>query len=213
MALVSLSLAMEGFETYRCDNNVVLGINISNLSKVLKLADPADSITLQADQDPSVLRLIFENPKTQKHTEFAMNLITLDVEHLSIPETDYASKITINSGEFSKICKELQSLSESLTIQTESDTVTMAVEGTAGQGFIKLQSGQGDTKEEQTLIEVHEPVNQQFALNYLNLFNKASSLSTFTRLCLHQEQPLVTEFQIESLGVLKYYLAPKISEE
>jgi proliferating cell nuclear antigen len=50
-------------------------------------------------------------------------------------------------------------------------------------------------------------------LNYLNLFNKAGNLSTYTRLCLHQEQPLVTEFKIESLGVLKYYLAPKISDE
>jgi len=52
-------------------------------------------------------------------------------------------------------------------------------------------------------------LERQFA----NLFNKASSLSSFTRLCLHQEQPLVTEFKIDSLGVLKYYLAPKISDE
>ena len=63
------------------------------------------------------------------------------------------------------------------------------------------------------MIEVEEAVEQQFALNYLNLFNKAAGLSTFTRLCLHNDQPLVTEFKIESLGVLKYYLAPKISEE
>jgi proliferating cell nuclear antigen len=63
------------------------------------------------------------------------------------------------------------------------------------------------------MIEVEQPVTQQFALNYLNLFNKAGNLSVFTRLCLHQEQPLVTEFKIESLGVLKYYLAPKISDE
>jgi proliferating cell nuclear antigen len=107
VALVSLSLSMEGFESYRCDSNVVLGINIANFSKVLKLADPADSITLQADQDPSTLKLIFENPQTQKSTEFSLNLITLDVEHLSIPETEYSSLITINSGEFSKVCKEL----------------------------------------------------------------------------------------------------------
>jgi proliferating cell nuclear antigen len=49
VALVSLNLSMEGFESYRCDQNVVLGINIANLSKVLKLSDPSDSITLQAD--------------------------------------------------------------------------------------------------------------------------------------------------------------------
>ena len=64
-----------------------------------------------------------------------------------------------------------------------------------------------------TTIEVEEEVNQQFALNYLNMFNKASSLSTHTRLCMHQEQPLVTEFKIDGLGVLKYYLAPKIADE
>ena len=49
VALVSLNLSCEGFESYRCDTNVVLGINVGNLVKVLKLADPQDSITLQAD--------------------------------------------------------------------------------------------------------------------------------------------------------------------
>ncbi len=49
VALVSLNLSMEGFEEYRCDSNGVLGVNIANLSKVRKLADPSDSITLQAD--------------------------------------------------------------------------------------------------------------------------------------------------------------------
>jgi len=213
VALVSLNLSMEGFESYRCDQNVVLGVNIANLSKVLKLSDPADSITLQADQDPSTLKLTFENPKTQRSTEFSLNLIQLDVEHLSIPETQYSSLITINSGEFSKICKELQALSESLTIKTQPDSVQLQVEGQAGKGFVKLTSNDSDRKEDQTMIEVEEAVEQQFALNYLNLFNKAASLSQHTRLCLHNEQPLVTEFRIESLGVLKYYLAPKISEE
>lgn len=78
VALVSLSLSMEGFEQYRCDANMVLGLSIATLAKVMKLADPADSITLQAEQDPSHLKLIFENPKTERVTEFTMNLISLD---------------------------------------------------------------------------------------------------------------------------------------
>ena len=130
---------------------------------------------------------------------------------MSIPETEYSSLITINSGEFSKICKELQALSESLTIKTRADCVQLEVEGQAGKGFVKLTSDDSD-RETATVIEVSEPVEQQFALNYLNLFNKASSLSSHTRLLLNTDQPLVTEFRIDSLGVLKYYLAPKISE-
>ena len=46
VALVSLNLSMEGFETYRCDSNIILGVNVGHLSKVLKLGDPSDSITL-----------------------------------------------------------------------------------------------------------------------------------------------------------------------
>jgi proliferating cell nuclear antigen len=45
------------------------------------------------------------------------------------------------------------------------------------------------------------------------MFNKASGLSSFTKLCLHAEQPLVVEYGIPNLGNLKYYLAPKISDE
>ena len=67
--------------------------------------------------------------------------------------------------------------------------------------------------EERTTLEVSEGVTQQFAIRYLNMFNKAAPLTTFTRLCLHNEQPLVVEYKIDNLGVLKYYLAPKISDD
>jgi len=51
VALVSLNLSMDGFEHYRADSNMVLGVSIANLAKVMKLADNTDSITLQADQE------------------------------------------------------------------------------------------------------------------------------------------------------------------
>jgi proliferating cell nuclear antigen len=159
------------------------------------------------------LRIIFENPKTERRTQFNLNLITIDSEHLAIPETDYSSIVTINSSEFTKICRELYSLSETVSVVTNPDYVQFSVEGEVGTGQVRLGQNDSGNKDEQTTLEVSEAVEQQFALRYLNMFNKASSLSTFTRLCLHQEQPLVVEFKIENLGVLKYFLAPKISDE
>lgn len=123
VALVSLNLSMEGFEHYRADTPMVLGINVAVLAKVMKLADPSDSITLSAEENPSHLKLIFQNPKTERTTEFTMNLITLDIDHLAIPETEYSSIVSINSSEFTKICKELYSLNETLTIETNPDYV------------------------------------------------------------------------------------------
>ena len=213
VALVSLNLSMEGFEHYRADTSMVLGINVALLAKVMKLADPSDSITLSAEDSATHLKLLFENSKTERTTEFTLNLISLDVDHLAIPETEYSSVIDINSAEFTKICKELYSLDETLTIDTNPEFVTFKVESEAGAGSIKLGANDGGSKEEATTLDVSTPVSQQFAIRYLNLFNKASPLSTHTKLCLHQQQPLVVEYKIESLGVLKYYLAPKINDE
>jgi proliferating cell nuclear antigen len=213
VALVSLNLSMEGFEHYRADTNMVLGINIALLAKVMKLADPEDSITLSAEDTATHLKLVFENPKTERTTEFTMNLIQLDIEHLAIPETEYSSVVSLNSSEFTKICKELYSLNETISIATDPEFVQFSVESEAGSGSIKIGANESGDKGDQTSIEVQTAVNQQFAIRYLNMFNKASPLSTYTRLCLHEEQPLVVEYKIDQLGVLKYYLAPKINDE
>ena len=147
VALVSLNLSAEGFEHYRADTSMVLGVNVNLLAKVMKLADPSDSITLSAEDNPTHLKLIFENQKTERTTEFTMNLISLDVEHLAIPETEYSSVVSINSSEFNKICKELYSLNETLTITTAPDNVVFAVESEAGSGSIKLCQSDNVSKE------------------------------------------------------------------
>ena len=46
VALVSLNLSVDGFEKFRADTNMVLGVSIQNLAKVMRLADNNDSITL-----------------------------------------------------------------------------------------------------------------------------------------------------------------------
>ena len=107
VALVSLHLGMEGFETYRSDKPMTLGLSVANLSKVLKLAGNDDAITLQAEEDPSHLTIIFENEKQGRRTEFALNLITLDSEHLGIPDGEFTSTVTLNSSEYSKMCRDL----------------------------------------------------------------------------------------------------------
>ena len=150
VALVSLNLSMEGFEHYRADTSMVLGINVGLLAKVMKLANATDSITLSAEDDATHLKLTFENVKDQRTTEFTLNLISLDVEHLAIPETEYSSVVSINAGEFNKICKELYSLNETLTINTNQDYVQFSVESEAGSGSIKLGQSDSTSKEEST---------------------------------------------------------------
>lgn len=63
-------------------------------------------------------------------------------------------------------------------------------------------------------LDVEEPVSLSFAARYLNLFSKASGLSAQVTLNMSNETPLMVEYKlIGNMGELKYYLAPKITEE
>lgn len=75
-------------------------------------------------------------------------MITIDSEHLAIPETEYQSVVSINSNEFSKICKELFSLSETVQVTTNQDYVQFSVEGEVGSGSVKLGHNDSDKKDD-----------------------------------------------------------------
>jgi proliferating cell nuclear antigen len=63
------------------------------------------------------------------------------------------------------------------------------------------------------VLQSEEQVNLSFALRYLTMFTKANSLSSLVNVSLSNEAPLVVKYELENLGSLQYYLAPKISED
>ena len=46
ISLVSLNMKEEGFVEYRCDKNTVLGLNLLDFGKILKLIKPNDVMTI-----------------------------------------------------------------------------------------------------------------------------------------------------------------------
>jgi proliferating cell nuclear antigen (pcna) len=65
VALVALNLKEEGFQNYRALKNMTLGLNIQNLSKIMKCAGNDDIITMKAEEDPSSITFIFESNSNQ----------------------------------------------------------------------------------------------------------------------------------------------------
>jgi proliferating cell nuclear antigen PCNA len=68
-------------------------------------------------------------------------------------------------------------------------------------------------EEDQTSIELQEPVSLTFALRYLNSFAKATPLSPTVALSLSKDLPIVVEYTIADFGHIKFYLAPKIDDD
>lgn len=79
----------------------------------------------------------------------------------------------MNSFDFTKLCKELHQLSETVTIEASLEYVQFSIEGEVGSGVIKISTNEGSDKMNEAKIE---RVTLSFALRYLNMFNKASTL-------------------------------------
>ena len=212
VALVVLQLRASEFDEFRCDRPQTLGISVGNLAKIMKLAGNDDAVTLRADDEASCLTLIFEGKGEEKVSEFKLTLLTLDTEHLGISEQDYNSQAVLSAGEFSRICRELAQLTDTLTVETDKDSMRFSVSGDIGAGTVTIRHNDTDKMEDRCLLNVTENTNMSYALRYLNMFNKASSLSDSVKLQMSPDIPIVVQYEFD-LGEIKYFLAPKISDE
>jgi proliferating cell nuclear antigen len=176
VALVALELPPSVFledDGYRCDRNMSLGMNINSLQKIIKCAGNDDEVTLRADESQDTLTLQFSNkgkdarvvacigwqsliyvalppkivpPAADRIGEYEMKLMDIDQEHLGIPETDYDAHITLPSGEFQKIMRDLKEIGESVRIEVNKEGVKFTAEGDIGNAAVTLRPTEGRSR-------------------------------------------------------------------
>lgn len=215
VSLVSLLLRKDGFSDYRCDRNISLGINLESLAKVMKCSGADDSVNVTASDQGDTASFLFESEKTQRASEFELKLMDIDSEHLDIPDTEFQCTIEMSSAEFQRICRDMSVIGDTITISASKEGVSFSVNGDMGSGQVSLKNkptADGDEKDN-IVINLESEVSLTFALRYLTLFSKASSLSEKVVLSMSEDVPLSVEYKIDDVGYIRYYLAPKIEEE
>ena len=132
---------------------------------------------------------------------------------MGIPETKYDSIVTLSSSEFGKMCRELYSINETVNIEVCKNYIKLYVNNeTIGGGFT-LEPNDSEDVDKQCIIKSDNLINLAFALRYLNMLTKASSLGPQVNLYISKEFPLMVEYKLGELGILKFYLAPRISDK
>merc|ERR1712165_391571 len=178
--LVSVNLRADGFDKFRCDRQLSMGMNLGSMSKILRCASNDDIITIKAQDQADTVTFMFESPNQEKVADYEMKLMNLDQEHLGIPETDYAAVIKLPSSEFQRVIKDLSQFGESVVISCTKEGVKFSAAGDIGVGNIKLAQTANVDKEE-------EAVTLTFACRYLNMFTKASCLAPQVSLSMSPE--------------------------
>lgn len=214
VSLVSLFLEAEGFESFKCDKAVTLGINLVSMYKILKCSSNEDSVTISWKDDPEILLFVFESTLSDRISEFQLKLIQTSSEQLGIPDTSYSATVKLASSEYRRICSDLSAIGDSVTIEVSKEGLKFEVEGDIGKGSITLlQAIKEENAGERVYLEITETVKMLFSMRYLNSFSKATPLCDKILVKMAREVPLQMEFRIDSIGYVRFYLAPKVDNE
>ncbi|EIW78058.1 proliferating cell nuclear antigen [Coniophora puteana RWD-64-598 SS2] len=139
VALVSVKLDALGFQRYRCDRPIPLGVNLASLTKVLKCAKDDDICVVKCSDDADVLNLTYEARSSDRIAEYDLKLMDIDSDTLGIPDTEYDARVTMPASEFTRIVRDLSQLGESVRIEVSKEGVRFASDGEAANGNVLLK--------------------------------------------------------------------------
>ena len=209
VSLVSVYLAAEGFDNYRCDRSITMGMDLRTMSKILKCGDNEDTITIKFnDAIPDYVSFTLVSPSQKKVSQFHMKLINIDQENYSRTLPDYTCVIKLPSSEFARVCHNLLQIGEDVVINcraAHNDYIYFSAAGDIGTANIKLLKNVNINMEEELT----------FASRYLNMFTKATPLADEVSLSMSPTYytPIMVEYIIEKLGYIRYFLAPKLKNK
>jgi proliferating cell nuclear antigen len=154
VSLVHLLLKSDGFDKYRCDKNLSLGVNMLTVSKMLRSVSQEDSITIKAMEDADTVTFVIKG-QHDSVSEFELKLVEIETDQLGIPESgnfwhfpiflEYSAVVKMPSAKFKKICSDMALMGDTCTISTSKKGVTFSAKGEdiSGSTTIK-QSGSVD---------------------------------------------------------------------
>jgi proliferating cell nuclear antigen len=206
--LVHLKLESKNFEHYFCGKKCILGINMTNLFKLIKAMGNNDTLTLflkESDQNRLVIRI--ENFEKNSVTNFKLNLLDLNDETIHIPPASFDSQITMPSTDFQKLCRDMAGLADVLEIKSLENLLIFSCKG----DFCTQETKLGQTSNGMTFVKNNNPnmiVQGYFALKHLVLFTKCTNLCNSIELYLKNNYPLIICYSVASLGNIKLCLAP-----
>jgi len=201
VTLVHMELGSENFEEYECTTDIVAGLNMANVYKLLKSVSGQDTLLVRIE-GRDYMEIFIENPDKKSSTSFKLKLLDINEDILELPDIQMNVVTTLPAIDFQRITRDMSNLATEMDIIRDGNKLEL--------------SCRGDFADQKTIIEFPESVKRTgstFSLKYINLFTKATNMCSSVQLLQDSENenmPIIFRYTIANLGDLRFYLAPKI---
>jgi len=231
--LVRLNLDADGFGFYKCepDNQkkcVSLGVNMSNLFKLIKFLNNDDELHIIYNKNSlNKLNLQYVSKFKRLTSDYYLNLLDLKDENIMIGKQNYDFVISMPSGDFHSLIKNMSTISDKVNIIFNSNNNNYSLIFKCGgefasqisefNGSTSQNENNGNTinvtKNEEDIDEPNNNIVQgEYELKALSLFSRCQTMCPVIELYIKNVSPLIIKYRIADMGTVHLIISPLNSE-
>ncbi len=201
VSMVRFILPKNSFSGFEAEN-VVLGINLDNLKRILKRSGPGSSLILEKKENMLNIQI-----QDRIKRNFNLSLIDVESEDINFEEKtsrlEFSSVVELNSEDFIASVEDCLVVADSCSFVINKGKFIIEARG--------LNSAMSEFSGDEAKIQA-EDCKSRYSLEYLQKFIKASKLSDKTVLRFANDHPLKMDVKTDFME-LSFLLAPRVETE
>ena len=198
VCLTSVNVDKVHFKEYVMKQQVNIGIKLSNIIRVLACMEN-ETVAFEYHEefpDEFVIR--------SKTNHVRLKTIDIDSEEMEIPDMDVDVEIDADAGTIQKYLKNIASFGDTIRFYTDNNDVNMSTTGDIGSVVMNIHDQN---------VKISGPLSASFSTRFLITFAKAANISKRVLIKLVNENPVVFEYEFDKNSWIRFFLAPKITDE
>jgi proliferating cell nuclear antigen len=194
VALIDFELPAKAFAEYDVKEETILGVDLTEMNKIMSRAKPDDGVALELDKEKNRLALTFKGKSTRR---FSLPLIDISEVELPEPKLEFTASAEVSAGAIQDGLKDAGLVGDNVRFEVSEKEFYMSSESDSGSAEMKLLEGDEGLKK----LDVKQPA-------------KAASSDDVITINLGTDLPILLNFQMaDGKGRLKFLLAPRIEAE
>lgn len=207
VALVDFELPTAAFIEYDVKQPTILGIDLTEMNKIMARAKAEDEFILDLDEEKNRLTLTFKSASTRR---FSLPLIDISEAELPEPKLQFTAAADVSAGIIQDGLRDAEIVGDNVKFELTEEGFFMYTESETGATELKLHKGDPALLK----LNVKQPARAMFNIKYLIDMTKATSSADIIAISLGSNLPIQLDFPIaEGKGRLRFLLAPRIETE
>lgn len=207
ISLVKLILKSSFFESYECNSNVNIGVNIPTILQIMKQLDDK-SFTLKTNK--KLTKLKFQINNSGYSLNFTTFLKKVNENRLFIPKIMTSATIKMNTKSFTQLINDLNQKGDNVNITVCTNHIFLSTNKSPNTAINLDCQYHNDVN-----IQVNEKMSFDisFSLRFLKIFSKASNLTKNVKIEITKDFPISIIFDFpKKIGLIEYHLAPLVND-